>query len=512
MKLIFSIIPKKIVDSIKTISILALATILALFITYITNNYSNVALLYILAIILISIFTKGYLWGIIASLVGTLAVNYFFTIPYYEFNFTRYGYPIIFIEMLLISFITSAIMQYTKSKTNEALELLSKTSKLNEINNKLLSANGLSYISELAIDYINKLTKSTVVFYFYSPQLGDPGIIKSVNKAHEPIIHSYHERFVANWVFEHKESAGVGTSFCGNSCLVYLPLISHDKVWGVIGIYCYNNPIHENIITFITLMISQVAMALERQYLTDSRHRMVMESEKEMMRANLLRAVSHDLRTPLTGIIGTSETLLMMNDKLSKEEERKSLQYIYDDSNWLLNMVENLLSVTRLRDGNSTVKKTPEPLDEVVSEAIQRIKKRFKDINILVEIPAEYILLPMDATLIEQVIINLVENAYKHSTSSRPIILNVTRQEDYVFFQVIDHGKGLEESRIEFIFDGYSPHDNNSSDATKGTGIGLSICKTIISAHGGTITAKNGLENGAIFTFCLPIEGGSYEQ
>lgn len=509
MKLIFSIIPIKVRDSIKTLLILVIATILSFFITKITNDYNNVALLYLLAIILVSIFTSGYYWGVITSLIGILAVNYFFTIPYYTFDFTSYGYPIIFIEMLLISFFTSALMAYTKSKTNEAIELLNKTNKLNEINNKLLSANGLSYIGELAIDYIYKLTNSTVVFYFSSPQLGDNGIMKCSDKNHEIIIKSYHERFIANWVFEHKESAGVGTNFCGNSCLVYLPLISHDKVWAVIGIYCHNNPIHENTITFITLMISQVAMALERQYLTDSRHKMVIETEKETMRANLLRAVSHDLRTPLTGIIGTSETLLTMMDKLSTEEQLKSIQYIYDDSNWLLNMVENLLSVTRLRDGNTTVKKTPEPIDEVVSEAIQRIKKRYKDINLLVEIPDEYVLLPMDATLIEQVIINLVDNAYKHSNSSAPIILNVSKEEDYVFFQVIDHGKGLIKSRINCLFDGFSPQEHESSDSLKGYGIGLSICKTIISAHGGTITAKNGLEKGAIFTFCLPIEGGN---
>lgn len=490
--------------------ILLLATFISYFYVNVTTNYSNVSLIYILAIILISSYTPGYYFGIISAVLSVACNNYLFTYPLNELDFTKNGHPLTFASMLIISIITSALTTHMKKQATEAFELVEKTNSLNNINTKLLSANGLAYISELTLDYVQKLTGNTVIFYFHSPQLGDKGIIRSMDLEHEVILHSYHEKFIANWVFENKERAGVGTNFCGNSSSIYLPFISHQKIWGVIGIYCPNGKsLSDNTITYISLMMSQVAMALERQYLSDNQHRMMVEAEKETMRANLLRAVSHDLRTPLTGMIGASETLANNLETLQKEEQLKLITYIYEDSNWLLNMVENLLSVTRINEDGFTVKKVPEPLEEVVSESILRVKKRYKDAKIKVEVPKEYLLIPMDATLIEQVIINLIENALKHSEALLPVELKVTKEKSLVVFQILDHGKGLPKNRIDYIFDGYTPTPNGASDSSKGSGIGLTICKTIISAHGGTITARNGLNSGAIFTFCLPLKGGT---
>jgi two-component system sensor histidine kinase KdpD len=500
----------KFINIINMILILLLATFISHLYVNVTLNYSNVSIIYILAIIIISIYTPGYYLGIISAVLSVACNNYFFTFPLNELDFTKNGHPLTLTSMLIISVITSALTVHTKKQATEAYELVAKTNKLNDINTKLLSANGLAYISELTIDYVQKLTGHTVIFYFNSPQLGDKGIIKSMDIEHEIILHSYHEKFIANWVFENKERAGVGTNFCGNSSSIYFPFISHQKVWGVIGIYCPDEKsLSDNTITYISLMMSQVAMALERQYLSDNQHRMMVETEKETMRANLLRAVSHDLRTPLTGMIGASETLANNLDTLPQKEQLKLITYIYEDSNWLLNMVENLLSVTRIKEDGSSVKKILEPLEEVVSESISRVKKRYKDAKIEVEVPKEYILIPMDATLIEQVIINLIENALKHANTSLPVEFKVTKEETMVIFQIIDHGKGLPINRIDYIFDGYTPTPNGSIDSSKGSGIGLTICKTIITAHGGTITARNGLNKGSIFTFCLPLKGGT---
>ena len=495
---------------IKMLLILLLATFLSYLYVCITYNYSNVSIIYILAIIIISIYSPGYFYGIISALLSVTCNNYLFTYPLYELDFMKNGYPLTFFSMLIITIITSGLTARTKKREKEAYELIGKTNRLNDINTKLLSANGLAYIGELTLDYVQKLTGNTVVFYFRSPQLGDKGIIKSMDLDHEVILNSYHEKFIANWVFENKKRAGVGTNFCGNSSSIYLPFISHHKVWGVIGIYCPDGmSLSDNTITYISLMMSQAAMALERQYLSDNQHRMMVEAEKEKMRANLLRAVSHDLRTPLTGMIGASETLAGNLDTLPKKDQLKLITYIYEDSNWLLNMVENLLSVTRIREDGSTVKKTLEPLEEIVSESISRVKKRYKDAKIQVVIPKDFLLIPMDATLIEQVIINLIENAIKHSNSSLPVEFKVTKEKTMVVFQIIDHGKGLPVNHIDYIFDGFNATPSGTSDSSKGCGIGLTICKTIISAHGGTITARNGLNDGAIFTFCLPIKGGT---
>ncbi len=248
----------------------------------------------------------------------------------------------------------------------------------------------------------------------------------------------------------------------------------------------------------------------EQSLILSEREKLLMEAEKEKMRANLLRAISHDLRTPLTSIIGTSTAYLENSDALSDSDKKAMVQNIHEDSNWLLNMVENLLSVTRIRDGESKVSKTPEPLEEVVSEAVQRFRKRLPDALVTVKVPEDFIMIPMDATLIEQVLINLLENAYYHGNPRKPITLNAFIQDGMACFQVSDHGPGIPVQNLSSIFDG-SVYTAKSSDSRKGMGIGLSICKTIISAHSGSIEAAN-LSDGACFTFSLPLGENTNEN
>lgn len=228
-----------------------------------------------------------------------------------------------------------------------------------------------------------------------------------------------------------------------------------------------------------------------------------MEAEKETMRANLLRAVSHDLRTPLTSIIGMADTYLADKGMLTEEEKSYMVRSISEDADWLLNMVENLLSVTRIRVGETRVNTIPEPLEEVVSEAVQRLRKRLPQAKIQVQVPQEFLMVPMDAMLVEQVIINLLENAVYHSESD-VIDFFVERKEGEVAFHIRDYGKGITPEQLETIFDGGGMEKNRSGDSHRGMGIGLTICKTIIHAHQGTICAKNH-NQGAEFIFTLPL-------
>ena len=233
--------------------------------------------------------------------------------------------------------------------------------------------------------------------------------------------------------------------------------------------------------------------------------RLLLEADKEKMRANLLRAISHDLRTPLTAIIGSSSAYLENKDELSGAEQDALVRGIQEDANWLLHMVENLLTVTRIDADTASVVKTEESVEEVVAEAVTRLKKRLPDVSVKVKVPDEFYMIPMDATLIEQVIINLLENAARHSGSSEPIELNVWPNGNSMQFDIIDYGKGIEEERLSSIFDGDAAYSRTgSSEAFKGMGIGLSICQTIISAHKGTITAENH-SRGAKFSFTLPM-------
>lgn len=201
----------------------------------------------------------------------------------------------------------------------------------------------------------------------------------------------------------------------------------------------------------------------------------------------------------------TTSSLLSDDSILSDAEKRELLENIENDSSWLLNMVENLLSVTRINDTvTHQVNKTPEIVEEVVAEAVQRLKKRFPSASIIVHVPTDYLLIPMDAILIEQVLINLLENALIHSGSSHSPELTVTDHPDHVTFCVKDFGHGLNSDVIPDIFSGIC-HNTGSVDSHKGMGIGLSICKTIIDAHNGYIEAKNHT-NGALFLFTLPKE------
>lgn len=264
-------------------------------------------------------------------------------------------------------------------------------------------------------------------------------------------------------------------------------------------------------ITFIVMFtISGITSAITTNMkvqarLLNEREKMLMEAEKEKMRANLLRAISHDLRTPLTSIIGSS-TVYLENQHLTETDKQAMVSHILEDSNWLLNMVENLLSVTRINNETAKVAKSSEPVEEVLAEAITRLKKRIPNARVTVQVPDDFLMIPMDAVLIEQVLINLMENAIVHSQSKDSVECFVDATKTDVTFHVRDHGIGIPPEKLATIFDGSSSTTSTAADGRKGMGIGLSICKTIISAHGGTIHAVNH-EHGAEFYFTLPKEG-----
>ena len=256
----------------------------------------------------------------------------------------------------------------------------------------------------------------------------------------------------------------------------------------------------------ISLTTSAAATHLKEQAKALAEHeKLLAEAEKEKMKANLLRAISHDLRTPLTGIIGCSTSYLENKDQLPEEEKTELVRHIGEDARWLLHMVENLLSVTRIQNDTSAVNGTPELVEEVVSEAVTRFRKRYPQAQLKVSIPDEPVMVSMDPILIEQVIINLLENAALHGDGPAPVTLTVTCGGDGVIFAVRDYGRGIPADRLSTIFDAASSAPGALADGHKGMGIGLSICKTIILAHRGTIYACN-KDPGAEFSFRLPRE------
>lgn len=258
-------------------------------------------------------------------------------------------------------------------------------------------------------------------------------------------------------------------------------------------------------LTFMTMLAVSIVICTLTSRVREQ-ERLRMESEKEKMRANLLRAVSHDLRTPLTSISGSISAVIDGEGSIDPQQQTELLADAREDAEWLCRMVENLLSITRINDGkNTTINKEDEILEEVLAEAVMKFKKRHPDIGVSVSVPEELLFVPMDAMLIEQVLINLMDNAVEHGMSTSKIGIKAESDVGCVRISLRDNGCGIDNSSIDHLFDGTLQFSRGSSaDKTRGLGIGLSVCRTIIEAHGGRISARNLPEGGAEFVFTLP--------
>ena len=238
-----------------------------------------------------------------------------------------------------------------------------------------------------------------------------------------------------------------------------------------------------------------------------AQEKMRAEMELERMRANLLRAVSHDLRTPLTSIYGATSTIIENFDALTLEQRLKLTQGVREDAQWLIRMVENLLSVTRIDNGNVSIRTVPTVLEELIDAVILKFRKHFPDQQITVRIPEEFVVIPMDAMLIEQVLINMLENAVNHAVGMTELILVVEKKGKKALFSVMDNGCGIPMERLKNLFSGYLQAGDNPTDGTRhNMGIGLSVCSAIVKAHGGEVFAENRPEGGAVFSFSLETE------
>ena len=344
-----------------------------------TGGENNSALVFVLAVVFISYLTTGYVYGIVASIVGAFCINYFFMFPYSAFSLSISGYPVAMLSMVAISCIVCTLTARVKQQALDAVRREKNTKALYELNEKL-----------------------------------------NAEKA---------------------------------------------------------------------------AMQLQ--------------SARENIRSSILRAVSHDLRTPLTSISGAISVLLSSPDM--PEKNLSMLQDIKTDADDLIVMVENLLSVTRIQDGTTPLIKHEEMLEEVAGDAVLTTRRRFPGYNVELELPSDILYLPMDSTLIRQVIVNLLENAVRHSGDREHIKLNLFRQDDWAVVEVRDRGKGLSPEICQAVQAGRPLNRDLSGDSTRGMGIGLSACQSIIKAHGGFFAAGNDPEGGAVFRFGLPMEETSHE-
>lgn len=264
-------------------------------------------------------------------------------------------------------------------------------------------------------------------------------------------------------------------------------------------------------LTFLTMLVVSICTCAMTNQLR-GQERLRAENEKEKMRANLLRAVSHDIRTPLTSIMGATTAVLENNDALP-EEDRELLIDARSDAQWLIRVVENMLSVTRIGAQQTQIRKELEAAEEVMASAAQIFRKRFPEVRITVEAPEEFLLVPMDPILIGQVLANMLENAVVHGEITTAVRLSVCKKRNMACFSIQDNGQGIPPEKLPTLFKGsFQPSADDEKSGKRNMGLGLMVCTAIVRAHGGTIDAKNLPEGGAEMTFCLPLDKEDHHE
>ena len=429
-------------DAAKTILILFSCTAVNFLMVQTAGHTQNISELYLLSVLLISLSTSGYFWGLLGAAAGVVGTNYFFTYPYYTFNFSLQGYPGTFLCMSLVAGISSTLAAGIKEQRNLSQSREEKTQQLNRVAQQLLGAQTAEQIGELAARCLSDLLQLPACFY-----LSADGQAPIVYGAGNSVCQKLEDAAVRT-VFSCNRPAGRGCDLYGGCAYRYFPISSGQRVLAAAGIQLQEEPDEESH-EFLQLLLSQFAMALERQQL---------------------------------------------------------IQDIREDADWLLRMVENVLSVTRIGPQASGLRKVPEAVEEVIAQAVNRCRKRLPGLSLTVRVPEEFVMAPMDSTLIEQVLINLIENAYKYGRSAQPVEVTVCTAGENVRFVVQDHGPGIAPELLPVLFEGFLGRDGQSADSSRGLGIGLSICRSIITAHGGTIQAENRPGGGAQFVFTLPLE------
>ncbi len=367
------------------------------------------------------------------------------------------------------------------------------------ITNALLAARGEENIRQIIIESIAQLSGKPCLF----SDIDAEGILVKKCSSPDGLIFYPTE---LEWISQAFSKATPTGRFFGSSPAAFtnLPLVSENKVLGVVSIlFSQNEQIDHNTAIKLDIFIKQAAAALERQRFSDEQSKVIILSHTERIRSDLLRAISHDIRSPLTVIMGACSVLEDSSDSMDSQSKKQLVQDIYEESQWLLHMVENLLSVTQVGENAPKIIKKAELAEEIIGEAVARCSKRFPQANFNVQAPNDPIVVSVDATLIVQVLINLIENAVKYGSADGKIDISVTCEDAFAIFKVRDFGHGVSQEKIEKLF---TPSKSLSGDGARGLGIGLSICKSIIVAHNGSIDGKNMKDGGAIFEFRLPKE------
>lgn len=457
-----------------------LATIVAELMQYLHVGDQNLMLMYIFFILLVARVTSGYFWSALASILSVLSFNWFFVEPLYSLTVYKQGYPFTLVLMCVVAIMISNLMVRLKKQAETAMEKEHQMEILHELNKQYVLAENRQQIFEISSTYLARLLEREVVLF-------DPkGQVKSVHfpTGQSTRLSSKEEAAVAFWTAKNQTEAGNGTDTLVGAKGFYLPVIASGKTLAVLGIQrSKQRELENDQLNYLKLVLTQMAAILEQTDLKSEKEKIELENEREKVRSNLLRAVSHDLRSPLTAISGIAETLEDTVD-LKKTTQKKLLKDIQSEAQWLIRMVENLLSITRINMDTMKVNKSAEPVEEILEAVYDHLKKVYPDRQVEVALPKEMIFIQVDPILIEQALFNLVENALRHGQQDQPVSLSVYQEAGQTVFQVENQGE-IPLKQFQKIQNNLSSTSEVPVDSKNGLGIGLSIVKTIIHAHNG---------------------------
>jgi len=479
------------------------ATGVGYFFRHLGFSETNIVIVYLLSILLIARFTSGFVYGIIATLIATFAFNYFFTEPFFTLSVNDPAYLITFIIMAITALITSALTSKVKQNALEAKEKEAEASALYMLTNRLTDAIDIPNIAAIATSTISGIMCCRAACLCFDEN-GQPERVFIQQQDNEKQV----RREVDHIEDMRHRIDSLRTAYDISAEFYDWPIYGREAILGILRIPKETAvKMNEAHMRLLRSMIESTALAMDRFRSAQERIKSKEEIVQERYRGNLLRAISHDLRTPLSGIMGTSEMLM---DMIKKDDERYTLaKGIHHDADWLHSLVENILSLTRLQDSKLMIDKQMEAVEEVIGVAVNHIMQRSPEHEISINIPEELLFVPMDAKLIEQMLINLLDNAIKHTLPENEITVAVSedKKEMQAIFSVADRGSGIADADLSHIFQMFYTTHGKEADAQRGVGLGLAICEAIVKAHGGTIEAHNRTDGvGAEFIFTLPME------
>ena len=491
-------------DYLLTVFIFAVCTLIGLLFQKLDFTDTNIVTIYILGVLITSIVTDGYLCSVAGSFLSVFLFCFFLTEPRMSFETYAVGYPVTFFIMLISSVLTGTLAAKLKMHAKLSSQIAFRTQVLFDTDRLLQKAKSETEILGVTCTQLIRLLNRSITAYVVENGTLSEGKLFSGEKESTEDFLTQEEQQAARWTYENRQRAGASTHHFPQAKCLYLAIRSGNNVYGVIGIPLQKEILDSFEYSILLSVINECALAMENAKNALEKEKNAVIAKNEQLRADLLRAISHDLRTPLCSISGNADMLLGNSDRLDEATKHQIYSDIYDDSEWLIGVVENLLSITRLNDGRLKFKFTDQLLDEVIAESLRHISRKHDDYKIVTDCE-ELVLARMDVRLIMQVLVNLIDNAIKYTPPGSVICIRGTKTDGKAQISVEDNGPGIPEEMKTHIFEMFYTGKTTVADSHRRLGLGLALCHSIIEAHEGTLVLTDHDPHGCNFTFTLPL-------